>query len=614
MICSYMQMAPNTRLGSRVLLHILLWSLLGAVSICSEDDIRCLKSIKDSLDDPHGYLSSWNFNNNTEGFICRFDGVECWSAVENRVLNIRLANMSLKGQFPRGIENCRGLTGLDLSNNELSGPIPSDISRIFHYGTSLDLSSNRFSGNIPKDISNCSFLNMLILDNNQLTGLIPPELAQLNRIKIFSVADNQLHGPVLNSSPYNLSEDSYAGNPGLCGFPLEPCNENNSRHYFKDSFRSGFLIGYAVSVVSVISTFMSYCFPWMHRNERNKLLRQFMLNLIPNTRNNNKENSHQTSKMLHLDPLHESSEETSMLVKLVSRMSYADLVEATNNFCSDKIIGFGQMGTTYKATLSNGWLLAVKRLFDTQKFDEHFITELKTLGRLRHDNLVPLLGFCIESKEKRLVYRYMSNGNLYDWLHPAEGVAKIIDWPLRVKIACGIARGLVWLHQNCNFRVIHLDICSKCILLDQNFEPKISNFGEAMLMKSNNADCSSSFYMNSEFWELSFVKEDVYRFGILLIELITGKDPSQLTNSSNTADHETLSKWVNIDLSTSSNFYHVIDKSLIGKGFDLEIFQILRVACNCVQPSPDRRPAMLEVHKTISAVGKKYGLKTSSRQ
>ncbi|XVF37494.1 hypothetical protein REPUB_Repub20aG0013300 [Reevesia pubescens] len=139
------------------------------------------------------------------------------------------------------------------------------------------------------------------------------------------------------------------------------------------------------------------------------------------------------------------------------------------------------MGRTYKATLPNGWLLAVKRLFDTQKFDEHFIIELKILGRLRHDNLVPLLGFRIESKEKLLVYRYMSNGNFYDWLHPTEGVAKIFDWQLTVKIACGIARGLVWLHQNYNFRVIHLDICSKCILLDQNFEPKISNFGEAML-------------------------------------------------------------------------------------------------------------------------------------
>ncbi|XVF37473.1 hypothetical protein REPUB_Repub20aG0011100 [Reevesia pubescens] len=260
MICSYMQMAPNTRLGSRVLLHILLWSLLGAVSICSEDDIRCLKSIKDSLDDPYGYLSSWNFNNYTEGFICFFVGVQCWHPDENRVLNIILANMSLKGQFPRGIENCRNLTGLDLSNNELSGPIPSNISSIFHYGTSLDLSSNRFSGNIPKQISNCSFLNLLKLDNNQLTGLIPPGLAQLSRVKAFIVANNKLYGPVPNFA-VSLSESSYAGNPGLCGKPLEPCNENNSRPYFKDSFRSGLLIGYAVSVVSVISTFMSTVSP-----------------------------------------------------------------------------------------------------------------------------------------------------------------------------------------------------------------------------------------------------------------------------------------------------------------------------------------------------------------
>ncbi|XVF37471.1 hypothetical protein REPUB_Repub20aG0010900 [Reevesia pubescens] len=612
MMCSYMQMAPNIRLGSKVLLHILLWSLLGAISICSEDDIRCLKSIKDSLDDPLDYLSSWNFNNNTAGFICHFRGVECWHDDSNEVLNVRLNGTGLKGQFPRGIENCRRLVGLDLSNNELSGPIPSNIPKLFTFGTALDLSYNRFSGDIPTQITNCSFLNKLKLDNNQLTGLIPQELALLSRLRDFNVSNNQLYGPVPNfTTLFLLDKSYYAGNPGLCGFPSKPCIKGRS---FRDFFISGFVTGFAVSVASVISIFMSYCAPWMHRNERNKQLRQLMLNLIPNTRSNKIENAHQTRKTIHLDPLHEASGETSMLVKLVSRMSYRDLSEATNDFSACNIIGFGQMGRTYKATLSNGWLLAVKRLFDTQKFDEHFITELKTLGRLRHDNLVPLLGFCIESKEKLLVYRYMSNGNLYDWLHPAEGVAKIIDWPLKVKIACGIARGLVWLHQNCNFRVIHLDICSKCILLDQNFEPKISNFGEAMLMKSNNADYSSSFYQNSEFWELSFVKEDVYRFGILLIELITGKDPSQLTNSSNTADHETLSKWVNIDLSTSSNFYHVIDKSLVGKGFDLEIFQILRVACNCVQPSPDKRPTMLEVHKTISAVGKKYGLKTSLRQ
>ncbi|OMP10854.1 hypothetical protein COLO4_04219 [Corchorus olitorius] len=208
--------------------------------------------------------------------------------------------------------------------------------------------------------------------------------------------------------------------------------------------------------------------------------------------------------------------------------------------------------------------------------------------------------------------RFMSNGNLYDWLHPADqGKAKFIDWPLRVKIAHGVSRGLVWLHQNCNLRLVHLDICSKCILLDQNFEPKISNFGEAMLMKSNQTDWTSSFNVDSEFWELSFVKEDVYRFGILLLELITGDDPSKLTEFSNSGDDQSLSKWV-FDISERVDFYDIVDKSLIGRGFDLEIFQIFRVACDCVQLNADTRPTMLEVHKAIRTVGKKHDIKTSS--
>ncbi|OMP10853.1 hypothetical protein COLO4_04218 [Corchorus olitorius] len=447
-------MAP--RLGCKGLLHTLVCSLLSALSICLVDDISCLKSIKDSLDDPHDHLKNWNFNNDTEGFICHFAGIECWHSDENKVLNIRLGNMGLKGQFPEGIKKCQSLTLLDLSNNELSGPIPSNISHIFRYGTSLDLSFNKFSGSVPD----------------------------------FGDVGNTLN-----------DERSYVGNPWLCGFP----------------------------------------------DQRNKLLRQFISTWILNRRIKNREDSHQTGKLLHLqDLLHENSRETSMLVNLVSRMSYSDLDEATNNFSADNIIGFGQMGTTYKATLPNGWLLAIKRLSNIQTFDEHFITELKTVGRLRHDNLVPLLGFCIESKEKLL-----------------------------------------------------------------NFEPKISNFGEAMLMKSNQIDWSSSFYVDSEFWELSFVKEDVYRFGILLLELITGDDPSKLVESSNAGDDQSLCKWV-FDISEKADFYDIVDKSLIGRGFDLEIFQIFRVACDCVQPNSDTRPTMLEVLKAIRTIGKRHDIKTSS--
>ncbi|XP_012468466.1 probably inactive leucine-rich repeat receptor-like protein kinase At5g48380 [Gossypium raimondii] len=589
-----MEMAPYTRL----VLHAFSWSLLAAISICSPNDIACLKSIRASLDDPHDYFkSSWNFNNYREGFICRFVGIDCWHADDNEVLNIRLTNMGLKGQFPLGIVKCKRLMRLDLSNNQLSGPIPSNISELFPFGTAIDISSNRFSGNIPKRISNCTFLNSLNLSNNQLTGFIPPELILLHRMKNFSVANNQLYGPVplFNLS---LSKDSFVGNPGLCGKPLEPCIEHKS-----SPFKNGFITGYAVSVVSVITIFMFYFAPCMHRNERNKLLRHFILNLIWNrTRKvNMTQNSNQTSQMVLPDILHETSRETSMLVELVSRMSYSDLYEATNEFSAENIIGHGQMGTTYKATSSNGCLLAIKRLFDTEKFDEHFITELKTLGRLRHDNLVPLLGFCIESKEKLLVYKYMSNGNLYDLLHPLEK-RRTIGWPLRLKIACGVAKGLVWLHQNCNYKVIHLDICSRCILLDQNFEPKISNFSEAMLMKSNNRYWSSSFDMDSEFWESSFVKEDVYRFGILVLELISRKEPSELTDLARTGD-ESIGKWV-VDDVKSSDF---VDGGLVRHGFDVEIFEILRVAWNCVQPNPDERPAMLQVHKIINGFSKKYG-------
>ncbi|KAJ6690821.1 PROTEIN KINASE PLANT-TYPE putative-RELATED [Salix koriyanagi] len=298
------------------------------------------------------------------------------------------------------------------------------------------------------------------------------------------------------------------------------------------------------------------------------------------------------------------NQHVSTLEKRVTRMSYADLNDATDSFSEKNVIGQGKVGILYKASLPNGYVLAVKKLHAIQFLEEQFISELKILGSLRHINLLPLLGFCIEQNQRFLVYEYMPNGNLYDWLHPKEeSPEKVMEWGVRVKIAIGLARGLAWIHQNCHtVRVIHLDISSKCILLDRNFQPKLSNFGEAMLLSST---CTSS--VNSELWEMAFVKEDVHGFGVVLLELITRVDPRNMTDSSNNI----LDDWTD-HLLSSSRSYGAIDKSLIGRGFDAEIFQLLKVACRCVDPVPDRRPTMLQVYEDIKAIRERCELADDS--
>jgi hypothetical protein len=216
-------MVMNCQPLSVVLIGVSLWILL-SLSYGTDTDIACLRKVKESLEDPYGYLnSSWDFNNNTEGFICKFTGIDCWHPDENRVLNIRLSDMGLKGQFPHGIENCSSLTGLDLSSNKLFGNIPQDISTILKFVTTLDLSSNNFSGQIPVNLSDCSYLNSLKLDHNRLSGKIPAELGLLGRLKTFSVANNLLTGPVPRFSNSSIGADSYSNNPGLCGTPLDAC-------------------------------------------------------------------------------------------------------------------------------------------------------------------------------------------------------------------------------------------------------------------------------------------------------------------------------------------------------------------------------------------------------
>ncbi|KAI9075654.1 hypothetical protein K1719_042351 [Acacia pycnantha] len=555
-------------------------------------DIFCLKSIKNSLEDPYGYLnSSWDFNNNTEGFICRFTGVECWHPDENKVLNLKLSNMGLKGQFPRAIQNCSSLTGLDLSINKLSGTIPTDINKILTYVTTLDLSSNDFSGTIPVGLANCSYLNSLKLDQNQLTGQIPGQFSALSRLKTFTVTNNLLTGQIPN---LNVSADSYANNVGLCGSPLPACQAPPSKS------NSAVIAGAAVGGVTVGALAIGIGLFFFVR-------RVSVIKKEEDPEGNKWARSLKGTKGIKV----------SMFEKSVSKMKLSDLMKATNNFSKSNIIGSGRTGTMYKAALDDGTSLMVKRLQESQHSEKEFLSEMSTLGAVRHRNLVPLLGFCVAKKERLVVYSFMSNGTLHNQLHPTEGQSTL-EWPIRLKIAIGAAKGLAWLHHSCIPRILHRNISSKSILLDSDFEPKISDFGLARLM--NPVDTHLSTFVNGEFGDLGYVapeyartlvatpKGDVYSFGVVLLELVTGEKPTHVAKAPETFKGS-LVEWIT-ELSSTSELQKAIDESLVGNEFDNELFQFLKVACNCVSSTAKERPTLFEVYQFLRAIGSRYNFTT----
>ncbi|KAL6978906.1 hypothetical protein U1Q18_020572 [Sarracenia purpurea var. burkii] len=582
-----------------VLISAFVWLLLSSsFSYCLESDINCLSALKDSLEDPFNYLaSSWNFKNDTtEGFICKFTGIECWHVDENKVLNIHLSNMGLKGEFPRGLANCSSLTGLDLSRNELYGNIPSNISNLIQYVTNLDLSSNNFSGEIPLGLANCGYLNTLKLDSNHLSGQIPAELGLLGRLKIFSVANNYLTGQVpAFSKNVTISPENYANNAGLCGGPLSPCSATSKKTH------PGIIVGAAVggAIVAAIGV----------------VIGMFFLRRVSKKKKEGDPEENKWAKGIK----GAKGMKISTFEKSVSKMKLGDLMKATNNFSKDYIIGSGRTGTMYKAMLEDGTSLMVKRLQDTPHTEKEFIAEMATLGSVKHRNLVPLLGFCVAKKERLLVYKHMPNGTLHDQLHLVRDEGnKSLDWPLRLKIGIRTAKGFAWLHHNCNPRIIHRNISSKCILLDADFEPKISDFGLSRLM--NPVDTHLSTFVNGEFGDLGYVapeyartlvatpKGDVYSFGVVLLELVTGEKPTHASKAPDSFKGS-LVDWIT-QLSSNSKLQDAIDCSLVGKGYDGELFQFLKVACNCVLPFPKERPTMFEVYQLLRAIGQEYNFST----
>jgi serine/threonine protein kinase len=578
------------------LASVLLLSSFSCIS--AEDDVKCLEGVKGALSDPANKLSSWTFTNSSVGSICKLDGVTCWNERENRLINLELRSMQLAGELPESLKYCQSLQNLVLSGNALAGPISPQICLWLPYLVTLDLSGNSFSGPIPPEIADCKFLNSLDLSGNRLSGSIPYGLSRLDRLKRFNLANNDLSGSV-PSDLAKFDKSDFDGNGGLCGKPLgSKCGGLSSK---------SLAIIVAAGVIGAAgSLFLGFFVWWWFFARASGEKRRYSVG--------GGKGDGSWVELLRSYKL----VQVSLFQKPIVKVRLADLLAATNNFDSENIVISTRIGVSYKAVLPDGSALAIKRLNNCKLSEKQFRSEMNRLGQLRHPNLVPLLGFCVVDEEKLLVYKHMFNGTLHSQLHGsgnANSQYGFLDWPTRLRIGVGAARGLAWLHHVCQPPYMHQNISSNVVLLDYDFEARITDFGLARLVGSR--DSNDSSYVNGDLGEFGYVapeysstmvaswKGDVYGFGVVLLELVTGQKPLEVTNAGE-GYKGNLVDWVSHLLITGGS-KDAIDKALGGKGHDDEIVQFMRVAFDCVASRPKDRPSMYQVYESLKSMAERHG-------
>ncbi|KAK9089118.1 hypothetical protein Scep_028200 [Stephania cephalantha] len=481
----------------------------------------------------------------------------------------------LEGPIPGTLVKLIQLGRLDLHNNKLSGEFPIGI-EAWKKLNELNLATNELSGEISPQLGSLPALNYLDLSGNQFTGKIPLELQNL-KLNKFNLSDNRLSGDLPPLYDKEIYRDSFLNNPGLCGdlpdlCPRKDRSKNSGSVWL---LRSIFVLAGVVFIVGVV------WFYW---------------------------------KYLKYKKAKEGTEKLKWTLTSFHKLGFSEY-EILDCLDEDNVIGTGGSGKVYKAVLSNGDAVAVKKLWvgglkkdecnDIEKggsSDGGFEAEVETLGKIRHKNIVKLWCCCTTRDSKLLVYEYMPNGSLGDLLHSSKG--GLLDWPMRHKIAIDAAEGLSYLHHDCVPPIVHRDVKSNNILLDGEFGARVADFGVAKVVdvvgkgpKSMSVIAGSCGYIAPEYAYTLRVNEksDIYSFGVVILELVTGKRPIDPEYG-----EKDLVKWVCTTLDQKGPD-HVIDPKL-DSCYKEDICRVLNIGLLCTSPLPINRPSMRKVVKLLQEV------------
>ncbi|XP_057435228.1 leucine-rich repeat receptor-like serine/threonine/tyrosine-protein kinase SOBIR1 [Lotus japonicus] len=536
---------------------------------------------------------------------------------------LSLSNNNLVDRIPPQIVDCRKLEILDLSNNYFSGKVPPELSSLIRLRI-LDLSSNKLSGNL-NFLRYFPNLEKLSISDNLFTGRVPASIRSFRNLRHFNFSGNRFlegsqthnHKHLAGNSDevlpkrYIFAEDVRNGEIGSPAPSAHAPSSSRKRksnstvaaaaapgpahhHKHKSSKRklAGWIVGFIAGAFA--GTLSGFIF---------SLLFKLALALI-------KGRGKGSGPAIY-----------SSLIKKAEDLAF---LEKEDGMASLECIGKGGCGEVYKAELpgSNGKMIAIKKVIqppkdaaDLAEEDSKALhkkmrqikSEINTVGQIRHRNLLPLLAHVSRPDCHYLVYEYMKNGSLQTCLERVDNGEMVLDWISRHRIALGIAAGLEYLHVSHSPRIIHRDLKPANILLDDDMEARIADFGLAKAMPDYQTHVTTSNvagtvgYIAPEYHQiLKFTdKCDIYSFGVILGVLVIGKLPSD--DFFQHTDEMSLVKWMR-KMMTTENPKEAIDTKLLGNGFEEQMLLVLKIACFCTMDDPKERPNSKDVRLMLSQI------------